>query len=231
MAWRFAGAVGGLLSLGLAGCSSTIGLYHSVEGGAIGQVLQPPPGADQPYPNLAGVPAAPVALSPAQQAVVHARLAGAVPDVQGPAPGALAGLELPDAPPPPPPVGMEPAAPAAEAPAPTAAVAAPGVAQPPDSAPDSTADSAPVSLAFERGSAVLNPVAATALSGLAAAPHGDGAFLVAGFGEGSGATALALGLARAQRLADGLTASGVPPAEIKLLAAAAGSGGFVQIVY
>jgi hypothetical protein len=59
--------------------------------------------------------------------------------------------------------------------------------------------------------------------------------LVAGFGEADGppgdAAALNLALARAARLAAGLTAAGVPPKAIRLVAAATGSGGFVQLVY
>jgi outer membrane protein OmpA-like peptidoglycan-associated protein len=57
--------------------------------------------------------------------------------------------------------------------------------------------------------------------------------LAAGFGDGGAtdAAALSLALARARAIADALTAAGVPPSAIILDAAAAGSGGFVQLVY
>jgi outer membrane protein OmpA-like peptidoglycan-associated protein len=216
----------GFLAFCLAGCSGPIAAYHDVEGGAIAQDRQPPPGADQPYPNLASVPAAPVALKPAQQAAVMQRINGTAPDVSAPSPGALAGLELPTAVPPAPDIpGLHlPAVPTPYlAPAPPVAAAA---ATPPDSAP--------VALGFAPGSAVLNPAAATALHGLAAT-RGQADVLVAGFGEADGppgdAAALQLALARAARLAAGLTAAGVPPKAIRLVAAATGSGGFVQLVY
>ncbi len=222
-----------MFCFGLAGCSSTIGLYHSAEGGAIAERRQPPPGADAPYPNLASVPAAPVALSPAAQGAVGQRLAGGAGSggVSAPSPEALAGLALPGAAPPLPQVpdlvipSTLPPPPLPKPVAPPPVVAA-------------TPPSAPVALAFTTGSALLNPDAAVALRGVAAASaagaSGGGTLLVAGFGEAGGAPdakALGLALARAQRLADALTADGVPPTTIRLLAMADGSGGFVQLFY
>jgi outer membrane protein OmpA-like peptidoglycan-associated protein len=214
------------LAMGLAGCSGPVGLYHDAEGGAIALPRQAPPGADMPYPNLASVPAAPVALSPRQQAQVSQRIAGTAPDVSAPAAGALAGLVLPGAAPPPPDVpGLNlPAVPTPYM-APVAAAPAP--------APRAAA-STPVALSFAPGSALLSTEAAKALAGMAAA-RGQQNVLVAGFGEAAcppgDAAALGLALARAQRLAAGLTADGVPPKAIRLVVAAAGSGGFVQLVY
>jgi hypothetical protein len=197
------------LALLLAGCSGPIGLYHNVEGGAIAGPLQPPPGADLPYPNLADVPPnpPPFVMTPAK------------PDVSPPAPGALAGLELPTAPPPPPNVpGLNlPATPSTPAAAP--APAAMAVVTP--------TDSAPIALAFQPGMAILPAAEIPALRNLAAT-RGNATLLVGGFGDD---TSLTLALARAQRLADALTASGVPAADIHLVAAQAGSGGFVQFVY
>ena len=215
---------------GLAGCSGTIGLYHSAEGGAIAQRRQPPPGADAPYPNLASVPAAPVALSPAAQAAVGQRLAGGAGGggVSAPSPEALAGLALPGAAPPLPQVPdlvIPRALPPPPPPPPKPAAAPPVVA--------ATPPSAPVALAFAPGSALLDPDAAVALRGVAAASNG-GTLLVGGFGEAGGALdeqSLGLALARAQRLADALTADGVLPTTIRLLAMADGSGGFVQLFY
>ncbi len=227
-AWRRAGcfALSGLSLLFLAGCGGPVGLYHDAEGGAIAQSRQPPPGQDLPYPNLAGVPTAP-AVTAAAQATVAARVAGtAPPAVSPPAPGALEGLELPAGPPPPPNVPdlvVPKAAPVVAALA--APVPPPVAAKPPPSAP--------VALAFPRGSAVLPHDTAVALSGVAAA-SGSANMLVGGFGDAASPgdpAAMTLAIARARRLADALTAAGIAPARIRLSAAAAGSGGFVQLVY
>ncbi len=212
-------ALSGALAFFLAGCSGPIGLYHNIEGGAIAQNRQPPPGEDQPYPNLADVPAAPPATAPNTQASINAQVQGTGAGISPPSPGALAGLELPTAPPPLPDIpGLNlPATPSTPAPAPV--VAAPAPATPPDSAP--------ISLAFVPGSAVLPYGESKALSDIAAARNGA-TIRVGGFGDGA---SLPLALARARRLADALTASGVPPSAITLVASTAGSGGFVQLVY
>ena len=201
-----------LLGLGLAGCSPTIGLYHDIEGGAIAQNRQPPPGANLPYPNLADVPPAQPALTPAQAAAISAQSHNAGTGVSRPSPGALAGLELPTAPPPPP--GVEVPTPG---PLPVAA---------PAPKPVPVVEPAPVALAFPPASAVLPFADAATLQKLSTA-KGTPLYQVGGFGDGD----LPLALARAQRLADALTADGVSPSAIRITAMAAGSGGFVQLVY
>jgi len=197
------------LAFGLAGCSVPIDLYHGVEGGAISQARQPPPGADAPYPNLADVPAAPAATPPGTQALITQQ---AHMGVSAPNPGALAGLTLPLAAPPPP-SGVVIQAPAAPAPAPAAPAA------PPPNPP-------PVAFAFAPGSALLPVADAAGLARIAKAYNGT-RLRVGGFGEGS----FTLALARAQRLADALTADGIPASALQLCATAQGSGGFVQLVY
>jgi len=213
-------------ALSLAGCAGPVALYHNAEGGAIAQARQPPPGADLPYPNLADVPPEPEGLTTAQYAAVARRLSPAPVETAATRanPAALAGLALPDSPPPVPNVpGLNlPATPA------------PHVFVPPPSTPaPAPRDSAPVSLAFEPGSAILSPDAVTALASIAQA-HGSAAILAGGFGEQAATPddgALTLALERAQAIADALTAAGAPPHAIRLTAAAAGSGGFVQLVY
>jgi hypothetical protein len=150
--------------------------------------------------------------------------AGSVPA----SPGALAGLTLPGAPPPLPPVpGINwQGLPVAAAPAPP----------PPPPAPAAKPDGPPILLAFPPKTAILTPQAQTALTALALA-RGTAGIRVGGFGgqdSGAGvadAAALELAVYRARRIADALTAAGVPPAKISMVAAAAGSGGFAQLVY
>jgi len=181
------------------------------------------------------VPAAPAALTPTEKMAVGIQLyearvapyAGSVPA----SPEALAGLTLPGAPPPLPPVpGINwqglPVAPE------------PAAAPPP--APAAKPDGPPILLAFPPKTAILTPQAQTALNALALA-RGEAGIRVGGFGgQGSGAeiasaapdaAALDLAVYRARRIADALTAAGVPPAKITMVAAAAGSGGFAQLVY
>ncbi len=215
-----------VVALGLAGCAGPVQLYHNAEGGAIAQTRQPPPGADLPYPTLADVPPEPVGLTTAQNEAVAQRLTP-VP-AETPAtranPAALAGLALPVAPPPVPDV---PGIDLPTAPAPHVFLA------PPTAAAPAAQDSAPVSLAFQPGSAILSPDAVTALTTIAQV-RGSAGILAGGFGEQAATpddAALTLALQRAQAIADALTAAGTPPAAIRLTAVAAGSGGFVQLVY
>jgi len=217
MLWRRCGtAFSVVLAFSLVGCSGAVGLYHSFEGGAIAQNRQAPPGANQPFPNLADVPAAPTATPVGAQAAIAAQ---AREGVSTPSPGALAGLTLPAAAPPVPnlPGLTLPAAvltPAAPAPAPVAAAPAPKPPGPPQA------------IAFAPGSAILPPGQASVLMKFAA--QRDGAQIrVCGFGEG----ALPLAVSRARRIADALTAAGVPPTDIRIAAMASGSGGFAQLVY
>jgi len=208
-------------SLGLAmllgGCSPTIGLYHDVEGGAISRTRQPPPGMDQPYPNLADVPAPSQAAPANEQAKITTQ---AQAGVSAPSPGALAGLTLPTAAPPLPDV------PGADIPnistpavvAPTPASAIPAAAPPPPGPP--------LAIGFVPGSAVLTHAELKKVK-IFAAEHGTAGVLAGGFGEGN----LNLAISRARRLADALTASGVPGHDVRVTASTAGSGGFVQLVY
>jgi outer membrane protein OmpA-like peptidoglycan-associated protein len=98
-------------------------------------------------------------------------------------------------------------------------------------------DGPPILLAFPPRTAILTPEAQTALNALALA-RGKAGIRVGGFGgqdvaanAAPDAAALTLALYRARRIADALTAAGVPPEKITLVAAAAGSGGFAQLVY
>ena len=192
-------------------------MYHSVEGGAISKARQAPPGMDQPYPNLADVPAATRPEAAGAQAVITAQ---AQSGVSAPTPGALAGLSLPTAPPPLPNVpGLNLPAQPSPAPGPVAAIAAAAPPPPPQAAP-------PLAIGFAPASALLPAAEAAKIKALAAA-RGHAGMVACGFGEGS----LQLGLARARRLADALTADGVPGGVIRISAMAAGSGGFVQLVY
>jgi hypothetical protein len=211
-------ASSGFLALLLAGCSGSIGLYHRIQGGAIAQDRQPPPGSDLPYPNLASVPAAPAAQPPNEQMQIANRARGVVPEVSTPSPEALAGLELPGAPPPAPNVpGLNlPSIPST-----------PVIPRPPVVVAKTPPDGVPVALSFQRGSAVLPNEDVSILTNLVAT-RGVAKLRVGGFGDD---VSLPLALARAKRLSDALTAAGVPPSAIILVANAAGSGGFVQLVY
>jgi hypothetical protein len=212
-----------LLLEAVGGCTIPIGVYHDIEGGAIAQRRQAPPGADLPYPNLASIPQTPKLLTPVQQAAVNRRIAGTSPAVSPASPGALAGLELPAAPPPLPNVPGLPIPTASAPPAPVLHKVAKKLPAP----------SAPVELAFTPGSAVLSHKTAVALFGVALG-RGVADIEVGGFGEAAGpgdAAALRLAVARARRLADQLTADGVPAKDIRMVAAAGGSGGFVRLDY
>ena len=195
---------------------------------------QPQPGADQPYPNLASVPYAPIALTPIQAEAVQQQLAEAkaAPELPTSTPDpaadvALNGLALPQAAPP------EPNVPGVDwqgLPQPVTPVRPP---QPSPAQLPQLPDGPPILLAFMPDSALLSPMAETALKNLAVA-RGAAKIRVGGFGGQSGtpdAAALTLAVRRARRIADALTAAGVPPAAITLIAAANGSGGFAQLVY
>ncbi len=218
--------LGVAIAFGLAGCAGPVGLYHDVEGGAIAQTRQPPPGAEMPYPNLAAVPPPPVGVTASESAAVAQRLVPVPAETAATQanPAVLDGLALPDGVPPLPNVaGLD--LPATPAPHVIAAPPPPAAAPPPVSSP--------VALAFPPGSAILNTKTAAALAAIAAA-RGSADLLAGGFGDGNlvpDQRALALALDRAQAIADALTAAGAPPTSIRLTAAAAGSGGFVQLVY
>ncbi len=225
---RLVGGVSVVMALTLGGCSTPVGIYHDVQGGAIDQPRQAPPGADLPYPNLASVPAAPVPLSPAQQAALAARLNENSPMIAAtePNPAALAGLALPVAPPPP------PALPGVSVP--SSSVAVRRIPSPPPVAPPKPHDGVPVAVGFQPGSAILSTATLMQIKQFIAG-RGSAKVLAGGFGEQAAEEpddgSLDLALRRARAIADALTADGVPPATIVLSAAAAGSGGFVQLVY
>ncbi len=207
-------------------------LYHKAEGGDIAAKRQPPPGYDLPYPNLASVPPAPEPVTSeqrlaVQQGLAQARAAPELP-TSSPDPAAnvpLGGLSLPASAPPRPDIpgidwrGMpQPAS---------------SVRPTPPPAPAEPAFGQPVLLAFPKGSAILDPKGQRGLRDLALA-RGTARIRVGGFGEqksGPDEAALKLALRRARRIADALTAAGVPPSAISLMAAAVGSGGFAQLVY
>src|SRR5690348_133049 len=62
---RLAPMAAAALVLGLTGCASfpssmnPVSWWHDLQGGKIAEDRPPPPGADQPYPNLASVPPKP----------------------------------------------------------------------------------------------------------------------------------------------------------------------------
>jgi len=202
-------------------------MYHDVEGGAIAQARQPPPGADKPYPNLAAVPVAPPGITAGETQAAAARLVPAPKPTRATRanPAALAGLSLPAGIPPLPHV---PGINLPSSPAPHVSSRLPIAAT-----PMITPYSPPVALAFQPGSAIVNPKAEAALATVAG-ERGYVDILAGGFGDGDGAKnphALALAVERAQAIADALTAAGAPASAIRLQASATGSGGFVQLVY
>jgi len=178
----------GLLAL-VCGCSQLPGSenpvdwWHRLEGGVIAEQRPPPPGADQPYPNLATVPARPVPPDRPRMAQISAALAEARANAQfaanetpiapaqaGPAPT----QGTPSAQPPPPPtIASAPPSPrAASQPAPPAPAGGLGSAPPPPPPPGAGASaslaaatarpqpatpSTPAPAASPVGSAVLAP--------------------------------------------------------------------------
>ena len=128
-----------------------IGWWHDLQGGKIAEVRPPPPGVDDPYPNLGQVPASPVMTDAATRRALAARLASERDRTQreatqdplvlpaaavAPAKSAVGAAPPPAAPPPDPAasVAVLDAATAPAAPpttAPLAAPAAPTVTAPP----------------------------------------------------------------------------------------------------
>jgi hypothetical protein len=221
-------------ALSMTGCASPVRLFHEAEGGDIAALRQPPPGSELPYPNLASVPASPAALTATEKQAVQDQLHAArvTPSAGSVAasPEALAGLTLPGAAPP---LAAVPGInwqglPVAAAPVPVPV---------PVPVPAVRPDGPPILLAFPPKTALLTPETQTALTALAKA-RGHAGIRVGGFGGQDtavnavpDAAALSLAVYRARRIADALTAAGVPPAKITMVASAAGSGGFAQLVY
>ena len=178
----------GLALLLLSSCASVpssinpVSWWHDLQGGKIAEDRPPPPGADQPYPNLASVPPAPqqpdrAALANIANALIADRmnaqhLAAAAPIADpssASASPALFGKGTLPPPPPPPPPGTATASatvPAAEAP--------PAPATPPPPASASTPEAAPLPAKAPVGSVTSAPLAppsaAEAPAAVAAAP-------------------------------------------------------------
>jgi outer membrane protein OmpA-like peptidoglycan-associated protein len=158
-----------LFAILLSGCSSMpaslnpVSWWHDLQGGKIAEERPPPPGADQPYPNLASVPAKPAqpdraALTNIANALIADRtnaqhIAAAAPIADPSSPSASPGLfgrGTAQPPPPPAPSGTQTASatlPAAEAPPPAPtppAAKSPDVTPPPAKAPVGDVQSAPL---------------------------------------------------------------------------------------
>jgi outer membrane protein OmpA-like peptidoglycan-associated protein len=158
--------------------------WHDLQGGKIAEERPPPPGADQPYPNLASVPAKPAepdraALTNIANALIadrtntqHADAAAPIADPSSPSasPALFGKGTVP--PPPPPGTGVASASmPAAEAPqaapAPSQAPATSGPASVPAKAPVGAVQSTPLA----PPGAAVQPVAEAAPSpSMATAP-------------------------------------------------------------
>ncbi len=143
-----------LFALLLAGCSSLpasmnpVSWWHDLQGGKIAEERPPPPGADQPYPNLAAVPPKPeqpdrAALTNISNALIadranaqHAAAAAPIADPSLPSasPGLFGRGTVPPPPPPPPPGTAQASASMAAAEAPPA----PPTSNPPANAPEPT---------------------------------------------------------------------------------------------
>ncbi len=189
--FRLAPAVRVVLALLLSGCASLPGSlnpvswWHDLQGGKIAEERPPPPGADQPYPNLATVPPKPppadlAAMTNLSNGLIADRanaqhLASLAPLADPSSPSAspeLFGKGTVPPPPPPPPPGTKTASaslPGAEAPpapplasqAPAAPSAASGPVPAPSKAPIGAVQSAP-----------LEPPVGTAQSASPPAPAG-----------------------------------------------------------
>ncbi len=142
-----------VLAGALAGCSGVPATVHRIEGGQIAKPLQPPPGLAQPYPNLASVPARPVApdqkaLASISQELVadrenarHLTVAAPTPDPSLPAASpALFGVGTL---PPPAPGGAAATLAAVQGPAPGASAAAPATPGPATARPATAPAPAP----------------------------------------------------------------------------------------
>ncbi len=175
------------MALTLAGCSSTpdsinpVVWWHQLQGGAIAEQRPPPPGADQPYPNLASVPDRPASPDMKLHQQIAAALVADRANAQREA--ASAPLADPSSPtaspalfgrgtiPPAPPPGQSDA-PSASL---QAATAPPAPAAPPASAPaaETAPQRAPVgAVQTTPRAAASEGDAATALPSLSAAPPG-----------------------------------------------------------
>jgi outer membrane protein OmpA-like peptidoglycan-associated protein len=142
----------------LVGCSggpslNPVNWWHSLEGGKIAEQRPPPPGADQPYPNLASVPAKPTppdqdAMKKLTEALVADRAnarysAEAAPLPDPSSPSASPGLFGVGAVPPPPPPGQPAASASLPAVSAPPAPVAPTLPATPAASPSAAAPTAP----------------------------------------------------------------------------------------
>lgn len=115
-----------------------IGWWHDLQGGKIAEVRPPPPGVDDPYPNLSQVPPRPSPTDPATRRALAARLVAERDRTRREATQDPLVLPAPAAPAAPPAVATRPAAPAPDPGASVAvleAATAPPAAAPPASTP------------------------------------------------------------------------------------------------
>ena len=210
--------------------------------------LAPPPAAARPMPATARpTPAAaqpmPAAAQPTPAAASPAQAAPAV-GATGTAPPNNLAANAPLAPPGtavvPPPASVPPPSLPTTPPAPPS-LAGPGA---PMATPSKFAAAAPLQaprpanateIEFVGGSATL-PTGAAALLKDVAAKRGGAVIAVTGYGEATSddpsvqSAALSLGLSRAQAVANVLTRDGVPQADVRVGAEAAGRGASVRLV-
>ena len=125
--------------------------WHDLQGGKIAEVRPPPPGVDDPYPNLSQVPPRPVPTDPATRRALAARLVAERDRTRREAAQDPLVLPAPAAPAAPPTVATRPAAPAPDPGASVAvleAASAPPAAVPPAAAlPASTPPAPPAAAA------------------------------------------------------------------------------------
>ncbi len=189
-----------LFALLVSGCSSfpssmnPVSWWHDLQGGKIAEERPPPPGADQPYPNLATVPPKPAqpdraALANIAKALVadrtnaqHAAAAAPIADPSLPSasPGLFGRGTVPPPPPPPPPGTQQaaatmaaaeaPPAPATPPPSPAPALAPATPSPPPTSGAEAVAPPAKAPVGAVQSAPLAPPGSAAQPPAEAAAP-------------------------------------------------------------
>ncbi len=198
-------------------------LYDSLVGGDV----QPAPGQDAAWPNLATVPPRPT-RTPAEerQRIQNALIAdrtnaqyegGPIPAAS---PAAAPTLQLPGG-------QVVPAAP----PPPPTLAGVPQITAPPAPRPAPAPAPQEVEVQFSRGSSALSTGAVVSLRRFADA-RGSARVSVIGAGDPTsvGGDALGLGLARAEAVANALRAAGVPADAIQIAADPAGRGAVARLI-
>lgn len=225
--WRQAGLAALLACVsGCADLPSDLGagsLYRGVVGGDV----EPAPGQDAAWPNLATVPPRPSrSATEDRQRIQNALIADRAnarheggptpPVVPAPAPE----LRLPDG-------AVVPDTP----PSPPALPGVPQVTAPPRPPPAPPPAPASLDIDFSRGSSTLSTTALVALRRFADA-RGTSRVSVVGAGDATsaGGDALGLGLARAEAVATALREAGVPPEAIQIAAEPAGRGAVARLI-